>query len=189
MKQNAARKWIWQTAKPQLPLLVLLIVGNALSSVCAVSVALFSKRIVDAAQNGDFTALLRAGAVLLCVVLLQIGLRILDNSLAVRVSGRLEMACKRRLFSAILQKEYSAVTAYHSGELMTRLTSDITVVTDNATVLLPTAISMLTRLVLAFAVIASLDMRFALLILAAGAVLFASSRAFRGKIKKLHKTV
>lgn len=189
MKQNAARKWIWQTAKPQLPLLVLLIVGNALSSVCAVSVALFSKQIVDAAQNGDFTALLRAGAVLLCVVLLQIGLRILDNSLAVRVSGRLEMACKRRLFSAILQKEYSAVTAYHSGELMTRLTSDITVVTDNATVLLPTAISMLTRLVLAFAVIASLDMRFALLILAAGAVLFASSRAFRGKIKKLHKTV
>lgn len=189
MKQNAARKWIWQTAKPQLPLLVLLIVGNALSSVCAVSVALFSKQIVDAAQNGDFAALLRAGAVLLCVVLLQIGLRILDNSLAVRVSGRLEMACKRRLFSAILQKEYSAVTAYHSGELMTRLTSDITVVTDNATVLLPTAISMLTRLVLAFAVIASLDMRFALLILAAGAVLFASSRAFRGKIKKLHKTV
>lgn len=189
MKQNAARKWIWQTAKPQLPLLVLLIVGNALSSVCAVSVALFSKQIVDAAQNGDFTALLRAGAVLLCVVLLQIGLRILDNSLAVRVSGRLEIACKRRLFSAILQKEYSAVTAYHSGELMTRLTSDITVVTDNATVLLPTAISMLTRLVLAFAVIASLDMRFALLILAAGAVLFASSRAFRGKIKKLHKTV
>lgn len=189
MKQNAARKWIWQTAKPQLPILVLLIVGNALSSVCAVSVALFSKQIVDAAQNGDFAALLRAGAVLLCVVLLQIGLRILDNSLAVRVSGRLEMACKRRLFSAILQKEYSAVTAYHSGELMTRLTSDITVVTDNATVLLPTAISMLTRLVLAFAVIASLDMRFALLILAAGAVLFASSRAFRGKIKKLHKTV
>lgn len=189
MKQNAARKWIWQTAKPQLPLLVLLIVGNALSSVCAVSVALFSKQIVDAAQNGDFAALLRAAAVLLCVVLLQIGLRILDNSLAVRVSGRLEMACKRRLFSAILQKEYSAVTAYHSGELMTRLTSDITVVTDNATVLLPTAISMLTRLVLAFAVIISLDVRFALLILAAGAVLFTCSRAFRGKIKKLHKTV
>lgn len=189
MKQNAARKWIWQTAKPQLPFLVLLMFGNALSAVCAVSVALFSKRIVDAAQNGDFTALLRAGAVLLCVVLLQIGLRILDNSLAVRVSGKLEMACKRRLFSKILQKEYSAVTAYHSGELMTRLTSDITVVTDNATVLLPTAVSMLTRLVLAFAVIASLDIRFALLILAAGAILFACSRAFRGKIKKLHKTV
>lgn len=189
MKQNAARKWIGQTAKPQLPFLVLLILGNALSSVCAVSVALFSKRIVDAAQNADLPALYRAGAVLLCVVLLQIALRIFDNSLSVRVSGKLEMACKRRLFSAILQKEYSAVTAYHSGELMTRLTSDITVVSDNATVLLPTATTMVTRLVFAFAVIASLDLRFALLLLAVGVLLFVCTRAFRGKIKQLHKSV
>ena len=189
MKQNAARKWIGQTAKPQLPFLVLLILGNALSSVCAVSVALFSKRIVDAAQNADLPALYRAGAVLLCVVLLQIALRIFDNSLSVRVSGKLEMACKRRLFSAILQKEYSAVTAYHSGELMTRLTSDITVVSDNATVLLPTATAMVTRLVFAFAVIVSLDLRFALLLLAVGVLLFVCTRAFRGKIKQLHKSV
>lgn len=189
MKQNTARKWIWQTAKPQLPLLVLLILGNALSSVCAVSVALFSKRIVDAAQNGDLDRLLRTGLGLLAIVILQIALRILDNSLSVRISGKLEMACKRRLFSAILQKAYSAVTAYHSGELMTRLTSDITVVTDNATVLLPTATAMVTRLVFAFAVIVSLDVRFALLLLAAGVLLFVCTRAFRGKIKQLHKTV
>ena len=189
MKQNTARKWIWQTAKPQLPLLVLLILGNALSSVCAVSVALFSKRIVDAAQNGDLDRLLRTGLGLLAIVILQIALRILDNSLSVRISGKLEMVCKRRLFSAILQKEYSAVTVYHSGELMTRLTSDITVVTDNATVLLPTATAMVTRLVFAFAVIVSLDVRFALLLLAAGVLLFVCTRAFRGKIKQLHKTV
>lgn len=189
MKQNTACKWIWQTAKPQLPFLVLLILGNALSSVCAVSVALFSKRIVDAAQNGDLDRLLKTGLGLLAIVILQIALRILDNSLSVRISGKLEMACKRRLFSSILQKEYSAVTAYHSGELMTRLTSDITVVTDNATVLLPTATAMVTRLVFAFAVIVSLDARFALLLLAAGVLLFVFTRAFRSKIKKLHKAV
>ncbi|MDO4155009.1 MAG: ABC transporter ATP-binding protein [Clostridia bacterium] len=189
MKQNTARKWIWQTAKPQLPFLVLLIFGNALSSVCAVSVALFSKWIVDAAQNGDLDRLFKTGFGLLAIVILQIALRILDNSLSVRISGKLEMACKRRLFSAILQKEYSAVTVYHSGELMTRLTSDITVVTDNATVLLPTATAMVTRLVFAFAVIVSLDVRFALLLLAAGVLLFVFTRAFRSKIKKLHKAV
>ena len=72
MKQNAARKWIWQTAKPQLPLLVLLIFGNALSSVCAVSVALFSKWIVDAAQNGDLDRLFKTGFGLLAIVILQI---------------------------------------------------------------------------------------------------------------------
>lgn len=189
MKQNTARKWIWQCAKPQLPLSVLLIFGNALASVCAVSVALFSKRIVDAAQNGDTALLLKTGAVLLFVVLLQIALRILDNSISVRMAGKLEMAIKRRLFTQILKKEYAAATAYHSGELMTRLTSDVAVIADNATVLLPTAAAMLTRLVCAFALIVSLDIRFALLLLAAGVLLFVCTRLFRGKIKKLHKAV
>lgn len=189
MKQNAARNWVVQLVKPQLSKTVLLMIGNALSSVCAVSVALVSKWIVDAAQQGDTDRLFKTGGILLCVVLLQIVLRIFDNSLSVRIAGKLEMACKRRLFSQLLKKEYSAVTSYHSGDLMTRLTADITVVTDNATVLLPTAIAMITRLLLAFAVIVTLDIRFAALLLLAGVAMFLFTRAFRGKIKKLHKSV
>lgn len=189
MKRNAAQNWIWQTAKPQLPQYGVLLFGNALASVCAVWAALLSKRLVDAAQLGDRNALLTAALWMLLLVLLQIGLRILDNSLLVRISGKIEMLCKQRLFSHLLQTEYAAVTAYHSGELMTRLTADVTVVADQATVLLPTAVSMVTRLVCAFAVIAQLDVRFALLLLAAGVGMFVCTRLFRGKIKRLHKAV
>ncbi len=189
MKQNSARKWIWRLAKTQLPKVVLLMLGNALSSVCAVSLALFAKQIIDAAQFGDREQLWKSAAVLLCVAVLQILLRVCNTGLAVRVSGRLEMRCKRELFSAILQKDYSAVTAYHSGDLMTRLTADVTTVCDGVTTLLPSAVSMVTRLLFAFAVILSLDARFALLLAAAGAALFLAARLFRGKIKKLHKRV
>lgn len=187
MKQDSARKWIWQFAKAELPKMVLLIFGNALSSVCAVSLALFAKQIIDAAQFGDRGQLWRSAAALLCVVVLQLFLRVLNNSLAVRVSGRLEMRCKRELFSAILKKDYSAVTAHHSGDLMTRLTADVTVVCDSVTTLLPSAVSMITRLLFAFVVIVSLDARFALLLAVVGVTLFLAARLFRGKIKKLHK--
>lgn len=187
MKQDSARKWIWQFAKAELPKMVLLIFGNALSSVCAVSLALFAKQIIDAAQFGDREQLWRSAAALLCVVVLQLFLRVLNNSLAVRVSGRLEMRCKRELFSAILKKDYSAVTAHHSGDLMTRLTADVTVVCDSVTTLLPSAVSMITRLLFAFVVIVSLDARFALLLAVVGVTLFLAARLFRGKIKKLHK--
>lgn len=187
MKQESARKWIWQFAKAELPKMVLLIFGNALSSVCAVSLALFAKQIIDAAQFGDREQLWKSAAALLCVVVLQLFLRVLNNSLAVRVSGKLEMRCKRELFSAILKKDYSAVTAHHSGDLMTRLTADVTVVCDSVTTLLPSAVSMVTRLLFAFAVIVSLDARFALLLAAVGITLFLAARLFRGKIKKLHK--
>lgn len=189
MKQNTARNWIWQNAKTQLPGLVLLIFGNALAAVCAVSLALFAKQIIDAAQYGDKTHLWQSALSLAAVVLLQIGLRMGNTSLAVRVAGRLEMRCKRQLFSAILQKDYSAVTAYHSGDLLMRLSADVTVVCDGVATLVPSAVSMLTRLVCAFAVILSLDWRFGILLIAAGAVLFFGTRLFRTKIKKLHKQV
>lgn len=189
MKQDSARKWIGQLAKAELPKMVLLVFGNALSSVCAVSLALLAKQIIDAAQFGDRDRLWKAAAVLLCVVLLQLLLRVLNNSLAVRVSGRLDMRCKQELFSAILKKDYSAVTAHHSGDLMTRLTADVTVVCDGVTTLLPSAVSMVTRLLFAFIVIVSLDARFALLLAAVGIALFLAARLFRGKIKKLHKRV
>ncbi len=189
MKQNAARNWIWRQAKAQLPKMVLLIIGNALSSVCAVSLALFAKEIIDAAQFGDRKRLWTSAAALLCVVILQLLLRILNNSLAVRVAGKLDMRCKQELFSAILKKDYSAVTAHHSGDLMTRLTADVTVVCDGIATLLPSAVAMVTRLFFAFAVILSLDMRFALLLAAVGVTLFSAARIFRNKIKKLHKRV
>lgn len=189
MKQNTARNWIWQNAKTQLPRLVLLILGNALASVCAVSLALFAKQIIDAAQLGDKTRLWQSALSLAAVVLLQIGLRMGNTSLAVRVAGKLEMRCKRELFSAILQKDYSAVTAYHSGDLLMRLSADVTVVCDGVATLLPSAVAMVTRLVCAFSVILSLDWRFGLLLLAAGTVIFFGARLFRSKIKKLHKQV
>ncbi len=189
MKKKSAQKWIWTHAKGELPSLVLLVLGNALFSVCEVSLALFAKGVIDAAQFGDYQKLVRYGLLLLCVVLLQIGLRVFNRSMEVRVAGRLEMRCKRQLFQTILQKDYSAVTAYHSGDLMTRMTADVTVVCDNITLLLPLAASMLTRLGCAFAVILSLDRWFGLLLAVAGVVAFFAARAFRGQMKKMHRSV
>lgn len=81
------------------------------------------------------------------------------------------------------------MTAYHSGDLLMRLSADVTVVCDGVATLVPSAVSMITRLVCAFSVIVSLDWRFGLLIIAAGAVFFCGARLFRSKIKKLHKQV
>ena len=189
MKNPTALRWIWSRTKRETPLLVLLTFSNALLSVCSVSLALLAKEIVDAAVNADRDRLIRFCVILLCVILLQVFLRILIKSLEVRVSGRMEMDYKRALFGAILSKDYSAVTAFHSGELLTRLTSDITLVTDTVTTLVPSVAAMLTKLVCAFLVILSLDKWFAAILLLAGLVVFSGTRLFRGKIKAMHRRV
>ena len=72
---------------------------------------------------------------------------------------------------------------------MTRLTSDVSVVSDGVVTILPSAVAMVTRLVCAFAALFSLDRMFSLILLSGGALLFVFTRFFRGKMKSLHKAV
>lgn len=189
MKREDARKWIWKSAAKVRGLLVLSVLGSAVDSVCAVSLSLCAKYVIDAAQRGDMAALVRAGAAAAAVILLHLALRMLNKDLQVRIAGRFEMRLKNTAFGTLLEKAYSVVSDHHSGELMTRLTADVTVVSDNFATLLPSVAAMLARLVCAFAVITALDYRFACVLAAAGLILFLCTRLFRGKIKKMHRAV
>ena len=189
MKREDARKWIWKSAAKERGLLVLSVLGSAVDSVCAVSLSLCAKYVIDAAERGDMAALVRAGAAAAAVILLHLALHMLNKDLQVRIAGRFEMRLKNTAFGTLLEKAYSVVSDHHSGELMTRLTADVTVVSDNFATLLPSVAAMLARLVCAFAVITALDYRFACVLAAAGLILFLCTRLFRGKIKKMHRAV
>ena len=181
--------WIHNHIKREIPLLVLLTVCNALFAVCTVGVALVMKAMLDAAQLGDKPSLLSAAGAFLVVLLFEILLRIAVKELTVRVSGKLEMRLKGGLYAVILNREYAKISTYHSGDLLTRLTADVTVVSDSVTTLLPTLVSILTQSIGAFAVLFTLDYRFALLLIGVGLCLFAVTALFRGKFKRMHKAV
>lgn len=189
MKKATAQKWIVGNVKKEIPMLVLLVVGNALFAVLGVLTALFSKNIIDSAQNTDRNGLVHYGIILLAVFIAQMALRMLCKSLEVKIQGRIEMKIKTDLFSAILKKDYMKITQIHSGNLMTRLTSDVSVIAEGVTTILPSVVSMATRLICAFAVLITLDKLFALILASAAIVLFVFTRLFRGKMKSLHKLV
>lgn len=189
MKKENTQKWIIDNSKKELPMLVLLVIGNALFAVCGVLTALFSKNIIDCAQNGNRSELVHYGIILFAIFAAQIILRMLMKSLEVRVQGRIEMKIKTDLFSSILKKDYMKITEIHSGQLMTRLTSDVSVITDGITTIVPSVVSMATRLISALVLLFVLDKAFALVLAAAGVVLFLITRLFRGKMKHLHKRV
>lgn len=189
MKNNSALNWIVKSSKKELGGLVLLVIGNAMYSACGVSMAVFAKYIIDSAVHGDRDGLLKYAVILLAVIAAQIALRLGCKALEVRISGKLEMKYKSDLFSQILKKDYLKISEFHSGELMTRLTSDVNVVSQAVTTIVPSLAAMLTRLVCAFAVLFHFDKKFALLFLLAGVVLFIFTRIFRGSIKKLHRSV
>ena len=189
MKNRSALNWIIENSKHEFFGLVLLVICDALFSVCSVSLAVFAKLIIDCAASKNREELVKNAVILLLVIVLQIALKLAGKALEVRVSGKLEMKYKTKLFSNILKKDYLRISAFHSGELMTRLTSDVTLVSQAVTSIVPSVVSMVTRLLCAFAVLFYLDRWFALLFLAAGIALFVFTRIFRGSMKKLHTRV
>ena len=129
-KDKDTLKWIYKSTKKQLPAVFLLIAANAFMSFLGVVYAFKCSSVIDSAVSLDKGGLISSLLFLILLVGIQIALRIVCQNIAVRVSAKTEIAFKSQLFANILRKDYSKITAFHSGELMTRLTSDISIVSD-----------------------------------------------------------
>lgn len=175
------RKWI-----PALLVLTLAQVGQALFSVFF---ALGSRGVIDSAVAGEmsaFTAACLRQAGIIAVILLCLTL---TRHLRDRLTADLERDWKQRLLKGLLHGDYAAVSSYHSAELLNRLNNDVAKVNDGILTIIPSAASMVTRLVAAVVVLGVLDLRFTLLILALGVVVVAATGFMRRKLKNLNKTV
>ncbi len=187
MKDKNTLIWICRCSGNQFHIMVILILINALYAGCGVVFALACKSLVDTAFKGEGFILLWKGLYLLLVILFQFILRILSRMLEVRIQGRMEMYSKTTLFEKLLKKDYTEVKTYHSGELLNRLTADITIISEGVATILPQFSGQLTRLAGALAVLCVIDSKFTLAFLFGGLIIFLSSRYFRNKLKDLHK--
>lgn len=203
MKQNTrqtALRWLLGKSRRQLPAVVVLGLFNMLAAGLSLWLALLSKDLIDAANVLILRPLpqdvwqcisrpeIAVPAIrVLCAIVAQVVLNILISNLRVRAAGRLEMSLKQTLFCALMHAEYTAVHRYHSGELMNRLTADAALVAQNFVGLLPSALSMFTRLVGGIAVLAVISPWFTVGVLAVGVMVVFLSRFYGGYAKKFHK--
>lgn len=186
---KAALSWIWKSSAKYRFRILLLTLGNMVFAGASVLFALMCRGIVDGAVDSDRNAVIKSGAGLLMVILGMLLLRLFCNAVEETIRAGLEKEYRGIILNSLLKKDYEKISAYHSGELMNRMFSDVAVVTDGAAGILPSVMGMVTKLAGAAAVLMALDMSFALIFIGAGAVLFLVSRLFRKHIKKLHKQV
>lgn len=186
---KAALNWIFRKSRSQHGKMLALAAGNCIFAASSVAFALMCRGIVDGAVNRDSSRIIKYGIGLFAVILCQLLLRLLCNSLEESVKARLELLLRDDMLGSLLKKDYASVSDRHSGEILNRMFSDVQIVTEGVTTILPSFLNMVTRLVCAVAVLIVLDKSFTLLFLAAGAILFFVSQFFRKKIKRLHKEV
>lgn len=182
-------KWLWHVTGKQKIYIALLLVIQAILGSSSVVFALLLRSVIDAAAAGNRKAFFAAMGLLTGLVILQILLRAVLRRLEESARSSIENACKSRLFSVLLKKDYGSVTAVHSGEWMNRLTSDTVVCANGMVEILPGIAGMLVKMVGALVMILMLQPRFAYILFPGGAALLLLTYGFRKILKRLHKNV
>lgn len=171
---------------PALLLLIILYMGSAVLSVIS---ALGTRRVINAATSGSIETFIfeccLLGGIILGILLCTMLQRYLhDKLLAV-----LDQDWKAQLFDGLLHGEYAAVSDYHSGELVNRLTNDVRTINEGMLSMLPGFASLVTRLIAVFAVLFALDPKFTALLILIGASVILLTGLMRKRLKTLHKQV
>lgn len=188
MKNNSL-KWLWRVTGKKKYYVAALMLVQALYGGSGVLYALFLRNIVDSAVAHDREGFFRNCIYTALLVLGQVMLSAMIRYLEEQSRSSLENRFKSRLFHNLLCKDYSSVSAVHSGEWMNRLTNDCMVVANNFTEILPGAAGMTVKLVSAAVMIVALEPKFAALLIPAGCVMLFFTYAFRKNIKRLHRQI
>ena len=187
--KNPAMSWIFGVSgKLKLGVLLLVLLNSAIS-ISAVGFALVLREAIDGAVSGNKMVFLKFVIILGLIMLGQIAARGVIRFLDEYVRSGMENVIKTRLYETILSRKYSAITAFHTGELLNRITNDAVVVADGFVQIIPGIIAMLVKLAGAAAVLFVLDYRFSIIFFAGGGLVLIFTTLFRRVMKKLHKDV
>ncbi len=189
MKDTAILKWIYNNCGKRRIEGVALVLLNAWSAVCVTLFAMLSKTVMDYAQAGNGDKLFKSAIVLFVLIVSQILTRIVSSFIEAVSQGKAEITLKSNVFSNIIYGEYAKANEHHSGDLMTRLTSDVTYVGDSYVHIFPTIVSYAVRILSGAIALFALDSRFAIVFILCGVLVVTVAVIFRKKLKALHQKV
>ncbi|MDE6787832.1 MAG: ABC transporter ATP-binding protein/permease [Ruminococcus sp.] len=189
MKNKSALKWLISALKKETHSIILLMVLNSMISASAVMFALDMRKVIDSAVSHNQPNFKLYTIILGTIIVFQIIIRAICRRTDEKSKSSIENILKKRTYETILTRDFSALSAYHTGELQNRMTSDTVIIADGITAVLPNMTAMLVKIAGAAIVLFMLDIRFALIFLIGGFVLICVTYSFRKIMKKLHKQV
>ena len=181
--------WILKKIKNRIPSIVVMTLANVGSSLMGVLFALNSKQLIDRAVTGERQLFFRACILQVLLILGMILCISITRILREKILAQLDRDWKKELLHHLLNGDYADVSAYHSGELINRMTNDVRVLDEGIVSILPNLAAMLTKLIAAAAVLVSLEPVFGVIILAAGSVIMIIIGLMRQRLKNLNKEV
>ncbi len=182
-------RWIGQTLGGRRWLIAFLCVIQSALAISGIIFALLMRRAIDCAVSGQSMAFYQSAINIAALIFAQIALRALNHYVEDDTRAVIDNRLRQRIFHGILKSEYADMKEYHTGELMNRITSDSSVITDGAVTLLPSILSMIVRIIGVLLVMTTIEPWFVVVFLVGGILVTALSVIPRKFQKRLHKRV
>lgn len=181
--------WIKKEMRPYRGHVLFLTCFSVVSTALSLAFAYMVRYLINSASSGATKMLWTFSAVLLGLLLLRIALQTVSGFCAERLRAKITSELRTRMFGKILRSDYGRLQAYHSGELLNRLTSDVQEISVDTVGLLPSIVGMVVQCLGAIAALATIDPLFTVIYVVCGCIFGGITAFFRKQIKKHQKEV
>lgn len=191
-KRNDARAyfiWVLGYTKPYVPRLLLILVFDILATLMSVGMAIIGKELIDRAIDGELSQLWKIIALYVLVIFGSAVLSLVSGLFSTVVYEKFGFGIRKKVYRRILDTTWLDISKYHTGDLMTRLTSDVSAVADGISTTIPTVLRLLIELIVTFFTLAYYDLKLALFALLVAPVAMLSSMILGSKLKYLQVKV
>ncbi len=182
-----AAKWLCKNARLILWQMLLLSALGILISYISVRFALASRDLLDCA-TGNFDGSFKECIITIAVLLvLDISVQSIYNILAVRLGALYKNSMQKKLFKDVLSTDFASLSEYHSGEVINRLTKDVSLVSSNIVDFVPNTVILISGVIMSFWALFVIDASLSVICIALGPVVLVSSVFYGRRVKRLHK--
>ena len=180
---RAIGKWI----RPVRGNVIAITMIGMINSLMGLAVTIVTKGLIDGATGGRSRDLWIYGGALAGLIIAERGMSILNARIRLRTSTKFQMEMQRNVTRALMGKEYTAIKPFHSGQLVNRVFSDVSVVKGGVMGLLPSIVTTAVSFIGAAIILITMDWRFVPVMILAGGIGVAMTIGFREPMKRRHK--
>lgn len=187
--KQSTTKWVRARAKPFIPWIIFISILNIIASLSYVLLAKLSQHILDTSINTAIHTFVLASVLLFGLILFHIVVEAAVSIIATKIATKMNIELKNYMFTNLMKKRYNNIAQYHSGDLLNRFSSDVDVIVNGSIMLIPSIVSMLTKIIAGIAAICLQNYYFAFAVLIVGFTFPLCGRLLSRKYKNIHKEV
>ncbi|MCR5772113.1 MAG: ABC transporter ATP-binding protein/permease [Butyrivibrio sp.] len=141
-------KWLYTYTKPYLGRIIALMIVSVLWTYIGIEYSIVSQKIIDMAGNGHITK----SAIIVFMVLIIIMLvgQAFEDLFAALLNEKYSFGIRKQVYDKIIRSVWLGTQKFHTGDMMTRMTSDAGNIANGMVRVIPNIIVFLIELILVF---------------------------------------